>query len=209
MQESTAVQVLETLRKKYGEIRHYLNFSNPLELMVAAILSPQVRDEIVNAATPSLFKEYKTAKDYANATAKDLLKHISKISFAGKKAEHIIAACKILDKEYSGKVPKTLDELTQLPGIGKKTGIVILSHAYNIVEGVAVDTHVRRLSQRIGLTTKDDPVKIEQDLMKLFPKKKWFKLTYVLINHGRAICTAKNRKCAICPIKNICPSSLA
>ena len=207
MQESTAVQVLETLRKKYGEIRHYLNFSNPLELMVAAILSPQVRDEIVNAATPSLFKEYKTAKDYANATAKDLLKHISKISFAGKKAEHIIAACKILDKEYSGKVPKTLDELTQLPGIGKKTGIVILSHAYNIVEGVAVDTHVLRVSYRLGWTKNTNADKVEKDLSELIPKSWWKQTPLLLKAHGRETCKAPTPFCSKCVVNKSCPKN--
>ena len=127
-----AIAVLEALKKKYGVVKHYIHFSNPLELLVAAILSPQVRDEVVNAATPELFRRYRTAKDYAHASGDDVLKYVSKVSFAGKKAQHIIEACKILDKQYGGVVPRELNKLTELPGIGKKTALVILADAYDI-----------------------------------------------------------------------------
>ncbi len=203
----SAKPVLELLKKKYGTLKHYLNFSNPLELLVGAILSPQVRDEIVNAATPSMFKEYKTAKDYASATVKDLLKHISKISFAGKKAEHIIAACKILDEKFGGKVPRTLDELTQLPGIGKKTAIVILAHAYDIVEGIAVDTHVLRVSYRLGWTKNTNADKVEKDLRQLIPKEWWKQTPLLLKAHGRETCKAAVPYCSKCMVTVLCPKN--
>ena len=153
----TAAEVLKVLKKAYPTAKYYLNFKTPLELLVAAILSAQVRDEVVNSSTPALFAKYKKAEDYARASVSDLLKYISKITFAGNKAKHIIEACKILVKNHNGRVPKTIDELTELPGIGRKTAIVILTNAFDIVEGVVVDTHVIRLSYRLGWTKNTNP----------------------------------------------------
>ncbi len=198
------VAVLDVLKKKYGVVKHYVHFSNPLELLVAAILSPQVRDEVVNTATPELFKKYKNARDYANASVNDLLKYVSKISFAGKKAQHIIEACKILDEQYGGNVPREIDKLTELPGIGKKTALVILAHAYNIVEGVAVDTHVMRISLRLGWTKSKNADKIEEELRMLLPKEWWKQTPLLLKAHGRETCQAPTPYCSRCVVAKLC-----
>lgn len=200
-----AVAVLEQLKAEYGELKYYLNFSNRLELLVAAILSPQVRDEVVNAATPGLFAKFRTAKDYAGATPEDLLKFVSKISFAGKKAEHIIAAAKILVNKHGGEVPDSLNALVELPGVGKKTAVVILAHGFNRIEGISVDTHVIRVSFRLGWTVNKNPDKISVDLEKLLPKT-WWKQTPLLIKaHGRAVCRAPIPLCKGCLLKERCP----
>ena len=209
MKQKRAIRILARLEKAYPQAGIALNYGNRMQLLVAVILSAQATDKKVNEVTAPLFKKYKTVDDFADADLKTFEKEIRQTGFYRQKAKSVIESAKMIRNKFGGKIPRTMEEILQLRGVARKTANVILSNAYGVIEGVAVDTHVRRLSQRIGLTTKDDPVKIEQDLMKLFPKKKWFKLTYVLINHGRAICTAKNRKCTICPIKNICPSSLA
>ena len=200
-----AVKVLEVLKKTYPGAKYYLNFSNPLELLVAAILSAQVRDEVVNAATPALFKRFRTAKDYATAGVNEILKYIKSITFAGNKAKNIKAACKILHEKYGGKVPKTIEELTELPGIGRKTAIVILTNGYNIVPGVVVDTHVIRVAYRLGWTKETNPDKIEQDLNKLIPEKWWKQTQWLLKAHGRAICKAPIPFCSTCPVNKLCP----
>lgn len=201
-----AVVVLEELKKKYGVVRHYLKFSNPLELLVAAILSPQVRDEVVNASTPELFKRYKSAKDYSQASVKDLLEYVSKVSFAGKKAEHIIGACKLLIEKHTGQVPRTLEELTELPGIGKKTAIVILSHAFNITKGIAVDTHVLRVAYRLGWTTSNKNAdRVEEELRRLIPERWWKQVPLLLKAHGRETCQAPTPYCSRCVVAKICP----
>ena len=192
-----AVTVLKELKKAYPNAKYYLNFKTPLDLLVAAILSAQVRDEVVNVATPALFAKYKTAKDYAGASVGDLLEFVGKVSFAGNKAKNIIAACKILVEKHGGNVPKTIDELTELPGIGRKTAIVILTNAFDIVDGVVVDTHVIRLARRFGLTKHSDPKKIERDLMKIIPKSEWFSFTYLMIGYGRQFCSAHAKTCPL------------
>jgi endonuclease-3 len=198
-------KTIELLKKEYPHAKYYLNFSNPLELMVAAILSAQVRDEVVNATTPKLFKKYKTAKDYTEAKLNDLINEIKTITFAGNKAKNIINACKILLEKYEGKVPKTMEELTSLPGIGRKTANTIMINAYNIVEGIPCDTHCIRLSQRLGLSKNKNPDKIEQDLMKIIPKEDWKKIPYLLKAHGRAVCKAPDPFCSKCFLNKICP----
>ena len=202
-----AVQVLKILQKTYPNAKYYLNFKTPLDLLVAAILSAQVRDEIVNSSTPALFAKYKKAEDYAKASVSDLLKYISKITFAGNKAKHIIEACKILVEKHNGKVPKTIEELTELPGIGRKTAIVILTNAFDIVNGVVVDTHVIRVSYRLGWTKNTNPEKIEQDLNKLIPEKHWKETQWLLKAHGRAICKAPDPYCTKCPVNKFCPKA--
>jgi len=198
-------KVIQILKRQYPNAKYYLNFSNPLELLVAAILSAQCRDEVVNATTKELFKKYKKAEDYAGAPREELIGYISNITFAGNKAKHIQAACKILAEQYDGKVPDRLEELVKLPGIGRKTANAILINAFNKVAGIVVDTHVIRLSQRLGFTKQKVPDKIEQDLMKLVPKEDWKVITWLMKDHGRAVCTAKKAHCERCVISELCP----
>ena len=199
------LDVIKLLKKTYPEAKYYLHFKTPLELVIAAILSAQVRDEIVNAATPALFEEYKTAKDYADATVDELISYIGKISFAGNKGRNIIEACKMIHEKYKGEVPKTLEALTELPGIGRKTALVILANAYDIVGGVVVDTHVIRVSYRLGWTKNTNPEKIGADLESLIPEKYWKELPWLLKEHGRAVCKAPTPFCSKCPVEELCP----
>jgi endonuclease-3 len=204
-EEERVAKIIELLKKEYPHAKYYLNFSNPIELMVAAILSAQVRDEVVNAATPKLFKKYKSAKDYAKVSEKELANEIKTITFATNKAKNIIAACKILVEKFDGRVPKTIDELTALPGVGRKTANTILSNAYNIISGIPVDVHVQRVSFRLGLTKNKNPDKIEQDLMEIIPKSDWKKFPYILKSHGRALCKALDPFCSKCFLNKLCP----
>jgi endonuclease-3 len=203
----TVLKIIELLKKNYPNAKYYLNFSNPLELMIAAILSAQVRDEVVNATTPKIFSKYKTAKDYANADLKEFTKEISAVTFAGMKARNIINACKILVEKHNGKVPETMDELVELPGIGRKTANTILINAFGKVLGIPVDTHVIRLSFRLGWTKSKKPEEIEQDLMKIIPKDDWKKIAYLLKAHGRAICQSPISYCSKCFLDKLCPKS--
>ncbi len=200
-------EVLKILKKAYPNAKYYLNFSNPVELLVAAILSAQVRDEVVNACTKELFKKYKSSKDFASADLKELINNIKTITFAGNKAKNIKEACKILIEKYNSKVPKTVEELTDLPGIGRKTANTILLNAYGIVTGIPVDTHVIRLAYRLGWTKNRDPDKIEKDLEKIIPKEDWKKIAYILKAHGRAICQAQVPYCSKCPVEKLCPKA--
>ena len=202
-----ALKVIELLKKNYPNAKYYLNFSNPLELMVAAILSAQVRDEVVNATTPKIFTKYKSAKDYANADLRELTKEISAVTFAGMKAKNIINACKIIAEKYNGKIPETMDELIDLPGIGRKTANTILINAFGKVEGIPVDTHVIRLTFRLGWTKSKKPEEIEQDLMKIIPKEDWKNIAYMLKAHGRAICQAPIPYCSKCFLDKLCPKN--
>ena len=175
--------------------------------MVAAILSAQVRDEAVNALTPRLFNKYKNVKDYASADLNELANDISSVTFAGNKAKYIKKACEILIEKHKGEVPKNLDELINLPGIGRKTANTILINAYGTVEGIPCDTHVIRVSYRVGWTKSKNPDIIEKDLMNLLPKENWGKIAYVLKAHGRKVCRAPIPVCSKCPVKNLCPKS--
>ena len=195
------------LKKHYPKAKYYLNFSGPLELMVAAILSAQVRDEVVNASTPALFKKYNTAKDYADADIEEMISYISRITFAGNKARNIKKACQILVEKYNGNVPDTIEALTELPGIGRKTANAIQQNAFNIVNGIVVDTHVIRVSYRLGWTKNKNPEKIEKDLMQIVPKSYWKKIPHLLKSHGRAICRAPVPSCSKCFLKDICPKA--
>lgn len=205
MDSLKALQVVKLLQKEYPKAKYYLNFSNPLEVLVAAILSAQVRDAVVNAATPALFKKYKTAKDYASADLEELISCISKVSFAGNKARNIKASCKIIVEKHNGKVPQTMKELVELPGIGRKTANAILQNAFNVVSGVVIDTHCIRVGYRLGWTKNKNPDKIEKDLMSLFPKSQWKKLPHLLKDHGRAICGAPIPSCSKCILNKLCP----
>ncbi len=198
-------EIIKLLKKNYPKARYYLNFSTPLELMVAAILSAQVKDEIVNSVTPKLFKKYKTAKSYAKANLQQLINDIKPVSFAGSKAKSIIKACKILVEKYNGKVPDKMEDLISLPGIGRKTANTILINAFGKVEGIPCDTHVLRLSYRLGWTKSKKPEEVEQDLMKIIPRKEWKRIAYLLKAHGRAVCKAPVPFCSKCFLNKLCP----
>lgn len=204
MQKHTP-EILKTLHQTYPSLRYYLHFSTPLELLVAAILSAQVRDEMVNAATAALFKRYKTANDYAQAKLPELLSFIKTITFAGNKAKHIQEACKILVQKHQGKVPRTMAELTELPGIGRKTAHAILQNAFDIVEGIVVDTHVLRVAYRLGWTTTDQNAeKAEEQLLKIIPRAEWKQFPWLMKAHGREICKAPVPSCSRCPVEKLC-----
>lgn len=207
MTPSNITQVLSLLHKEYPDARYYLNFRTPVDLITATILSAQCRDEVVNEATEQLFKKYSTTKDYVALTPGELEKDIKSITFFQNKAKNIIGAFQMIEKDFGGKVPNTMDALTSLPGIGRKTANAILQNAFNKVEGIIVDTHVIRLSQRLGWTKNKNPDKIEQDLMRIIPEKEWKELPHLLKNHGRKVCTAQQPNCAGCTLNKICPSA--
>lgn len=199
-------KIINLLKKEYPDAHIALKFSNPLELLVATVLSAQCTDVTVNRVTTALFKKYKTAKDYANADTKEFEQDIRSTGFYHNKAKNIINAAKLIVERYSGRVPDTMERLITLPGVARKTANIVLFNAFNKIEGIAVDTHVRRLSQRLTLTENEDPEKIEQDLMTLIPKGMWGKFSYLLIDHGRKICIAKMPLCPKCVLRNLCPS---
>ncbi len=200
-------EIIKRLEKEYPEPKTALNFKTPFELLVATVLSAQTTDVHVNKVTERLFKKYKTVKDYADAPPDAFRKDISSINFYNNKARNIQASAKIVIEKFSGKVPKTMEELTSLPGVARKTANIILSNAFGVNEGIAVDTHVKRLSLRLGLTKNEDPVKIEQDLMAIVSKKEeWGSFSNLLIFHGRRICQAKKPKHNECVLYDICPS---
>ena len=207
--KARALKVIELLEKEYSNAEIALEYTNPLELLIATILSAQATDEQINAITPKLFKKYKTAEDYANADLTELEQDIKSSGFYHNKAKNIKNCCKTLVEKFHSKVPKKMDELLELPGVGRKTANIVLANAFGVVEGVAVDTHVGRLAQRLGLSQSGDPNKIEADLMKLVPKDKWMRITDLLIFHGRKICTAKKPNCARCVLNKICPCAFA
>jgi endonuclease-3 len=205
-----AIRVVELLEKAYpsDEVKGtMLHWKTPLELLVATILSAQATDEQINKLTPTLFRKYRTAADYANAPREELEAMIKASGFFHRKAEMIQAATKQIAKEYGGRVPSRMEDLLKLKGVARKTANLVLANAYGIVEGIAVDTHVMRLSQRLGFTKQKDRDKIERDLTELLPKEKWFEVNYLLIAHGRKICTAKKPDCAGCVVNRLCPSA--
>jgi endonuclease-3 len=198
-------KIIELLEKQFPNAKTALNYSNPLEILVATMLSAQTTDERVNIVTQKLFKKYRTPEDYANADIKELEQDIRSTGFYHNKARNLKKCCQLLVEKYNSQVPKTMDEMLELPGVARKTANIVLYNAYGIISGIAVDTHVRRVSQRLGLTENDDPEKIEQDLMQITPKDKWMKLTDLLISHGRQVCIARKPKCEICVLNKICP----
>jgi endonuclease-3 len=202
-----APAIIRILSRAYPDATVALNFSTPLEMLVATILSAQCTDERVNQVTATLFKKYRTAEDYLKVADTELAADIRPTGFFNQKTKAIRGACRMIVEEFGGKVPDSMPELLRLPGVARKTANIVLGNAYGKVEGIAVDTHVRRVSQRLGFTSQKDPDKIEQDLMKLVPRKRWFDFTYVLIEHGRAVCKAPTPRCEVCPVARLCPSS--
>jgi len=175
-------------------------------MLIATILSAQATDVKVNEVTKDLFKKYKTARDYAEADRTKLENDIRPTGFYRNKAKYLQEACKLIVEEFDGKIPDTMEGLMSLPGVARKTANIVISNAFGKIEGIAVDTHVKRLSQRLGLTTNKNPDKIEQDLMAIIPKKDWFQFTYMIIDHGRKICHAKKPEHDKCIVRELCPS---
>jgi len=192
--------------KVYPDAHTELNFKNPLELLIATILSAQCTDKRVNMVTPALFKKYRSAEDYAKAPAGELENAIRSTGFFNSKAKSIRGATSAMTKLHKGRVPDTMEQLRELPGVGRKTANVVLGNAFGKNEGIVVDTHVVRLSQRLGLTKQKDPEKIERDLMKLVPREHWTNWSHWLIWHGRRRCYARKPDCANCEIFRLCPS---
>jgi endonuclease-3 len=201
-------KIIARLKKEYPDARCSLNFANPLELLVATILSAQCTDERVNVVTADLFRKYREAEDYLKVPQAELEQDIRPTGFYRNKAKAIQGAAKIIAEKHGGRVPDGVEALLLLPGVARKTANVVLGNAFGIASGIAVDTHVGRLSQRLGLTAHEQPEKIERDLMGLVPKKDWIDFTHLLIYHGRKVCKARTPLCAECVIEPLCPSSL-
>jgi endonuclease III len=200
-------QIIRLLRRAHPDARCALVHSNPLELLVATILSAQCTDERVNIVTAELFRKYRAAEDYAGADRAELERDIHSTGFFRNKAKSIQGAAQMIVEEYGGRVPQTMDELLALPGVARKTANVVLGNAFGVASGVVVDTHVSRLSQRLGLTAQTAPEKIERDLIALTPQKDWIDLPHLLIAHGRAVCKARSPQCQACVLEQLCPSS--
>lgn len=195
-------EILKILKKLFPETKVALtNWKNPWEMLVATILSAQSTDKKVNEVTNRLFKKYKKLDDYVNATQKEFERDVNEIGLYRNKTRNILAAAKMVKQDFGGKVPKNMEDLIKLPGVARKTANIVLHSAYGITEGIAVDTHVIRLSQRLGLTYHKDPIKIERDLMELLPKKNWAEFNYRLVDYGRAYCKAKPHDHDNCPLK--------
>ncbi len=204
MKQEKVNKIIKILDKEYGDVDIALNFSNVFELMVATILSAQCTDKRVNIVTSTLFKKYKTIKDYANADLKEFENDIKSTGFYRNKAKNIIETANIVLNKFDGVVPKTMEELTTLKGVARKTANIVLGSGYGINVGIAVDTHVIRLTNLIGLSKNSDPKKIEQDLMKIIPKKYWKNISFMIQTLGRRVCIARRPKCDICPVNKLC-----
>jgi endonuclease III len=205
--EDRAPEVIRLLSRAYPDAKVALNFSTPLEMLVATILSAQCTDERVNQVTASLFRKYRRPEDYLEVPESELAADIRPTGFFNQKARSIRGACRRIVEEFDGRVPDTMEGMLSLPGVARKTANIVLGNAYGRVEGIAVDTHVRRVSQRLGLTEQSNPDKVERDLMGIVPRRRWFPFTYVLIDHGRAVCKAPTPRCEACPVNRLCPSS--
>lgn len=205
--EQKVEEVIKRLSQIYPDPRTALNFSQPHELLFATILSAQATDKLVNLVTPELFKKYKTIKDFAEAPVEEIDEMVKRVNFHNNKSKNIKAAAAMIMEMFGGKVPEKIEDLDSLPGVARKTANVVLGNLFHKAEGIVVDTHVMRLSTKLGLTDKKDPVKIEQDLMKIVPKDKWIDFAHLLINFGREYCPARPHKCADCPLGDLCPDN--
>jgi endonuclease-3 len=202
-----AAEILARLRQTYPEVRLALDFQSPLQLVMATVLAAQCTDERVNQVTPALFRRYPTARDYAAADILELEEMVRTTGFFRNKARALKNLGTALAAEHGGEVPASLELLVALPGVGRKTANVVLGNAFGLNEGVAVDTHVQRLSRRLFLTEETDPEKIERDLMPVLPREEWTRFALLLQDHGRKICKARKPECAICPVADLCPSA--
>jgi endonuclease-3 len=200
--------ILKRLKKTYPKSKTALNFETPLQILVATILSAQCTDEQVNKITPALFRKYKTAADFAQADPSIFENEIRSTGFYRNKTKSILGAAKRIVHNYRGHVPDRMEDLLTLPGVARKTANIVLSSAYKKAEGIAVDTHVKRLSNRLGLSNSDNPDKIEQDLMDLVPEEDWIDFNYMMVNHGRKICQARKPNCPECVLNSLCPSGI-
>ncbi len=203
--ENRIDEIIKILNKAYPRSRTALYYRNPLQILVATILSAQCTDVRVNQITPMLFDKYKSAGDFAKADQSELEDEIRSTGFFRNKSKSIIGSAKRIVEVFGGKVPDTMVDLITLPGVARKTANIVLSSGYNIAEGIAVDTHVKRLSGRLGLSGEKNPDKIEQDLLAVVPKKDWLDFNYMLVNHGRQVCQARKPQCGICPLNHLCP----
>ena len=206
MEKKVAIKIIDILKKNYPDAKCSLDFSTPFEMLVAVILSAQCTDERVNKTTPSIFCKYSTPKDFNNMPLETLEALIHPCGFYKNKAKNIKLTAKKLVEDFNGKVPDNMEDLLSLPGVGRKTANVVMLEAFNKPQGIAVDTHAKRLSNRIGFSSEQTPEKIEQDLLKLFPYEYLKDINHILIYHGRAICTARSPKCDSCPINSYCKS---
>lgn len=199
--------IIRILRETYPDSRTALTHSNPLEILVATILSAQCTDKKVNEITPGLFAKYPTAADFAAADPAELEEQIRPTGFYRNKTRSIIGSARRIVDHFGGRVPDTMEDLITLPGVARKTANIVLSSGFLKAEGIAVDTHVKRLSRRLDLSREEDPDRIEQDLLKIVPREAWLDLNYLLVNHGRALCPARKPRCAECPLAKLCPSA--
>jgi endonuclease-3 len=206
-EQTRALKIYDRLLAAYPDAKCALDFDKPIQLLIATILSAQSTDKTVNTVTPALFRKFRTAEQFANADLSELENMVHSTGFFRNKARSIQGACRIIAEEHAGKVPQEMDQLLKLPGVARKTANVVLGVAFGKAEGVVVDTHVQRLSVRLNFTMESRPDKIEEDLMKLFPREKWIHLSHLLIHHGRALCQARRPKCLECPIEDLCKSA--
>ena len=208
--QESVLKIIKLLREEYPDVKGTaLNFGTPLDLLVATVLAAQCTDERVNEVTKELFKRYRTAEDYAKADLRELERDVKRTGFYRVKARRLKECCEVLVEEYNSEVPKDIAELTKLPGVARKTANLVLSNAFGINQGIAMDTHVQRLSKRLGLSEEEQSDRMERDLMELVPKERWFDFTYLIVTHGRNVCTARNPKCGECVLKKLCPSAFA
>jgi len=207
--KAAALKTMERLEKAHSDAKIALNYTNPLQLLIATMLSAQTTDKTVNTVTKTLFRRYKTVEDFAGADLKELEMIIKSTGFYHNKAKNVKKCCQMLVEKFGGRVPRTMAEILELPGVARKTANIVLANAYGVVAGIAVDTHVRRVSKRLGLTDNVNPDKIEKDLMDIVPKTSWMRITDLLIFHGRRICTARHPKCAECVLNDFCPSAFS
>lgn len=200
-------EIIHILKNEYPVSRTTLHFRTPLQILVATILSAQCTDVKVNEITPGLFEKYPHAQAFARAEQSDLEQEIRPTGFFRNKAKSIVGAAKMIVKDFDGKVPETMEDLLRLPGVARKTANIVLSSGFRKAEGLAVDTHVKRLSRRLGLSRERNPDRIERDLMRIVPKSEWLHFNYILVNHGRQVCQAKKPACPACRIQHLCPSA--
>lgn len=208
MSRERAAEILKRLRRMYPDSKCSLDFETPFQLLVATILSAQSTDKKINEVTPELFRKYPSPQAFVSAPTAELEQDLKQTGFFRQKTRSVQRASATIVKEHGGEVPSTLEKLVELPGVGRKTANVVMGNAFGKATGVVVDTHVKRVSARLGMTDETDPEKIETDLMKLYPKSKWVQLGHTLILHGRNVCVARRPRCEECALNDLCPSSL-